>query len=256
MTDRVALVTGGSRGIGRAIVLALVQAGWKVLFSYRKDAAAAEETITQAGGGESARAVQADQSDSLAPARLLDATFDAFGRLDLLVNNAGMAPRQRRDLLDIDENSYDEVMAANLKGAFFLSQTAARHMLSQPSPPGPRRGIIINIGSISAYTSSVNRAEYCLSKAGMGMLTSLFGDRLAGEGILVYELRPGIMRTDMTAAALEKYDRLIGEGLLPIPRWGTPEDVAQAVVMLASGALPYSTGEVINVDGGFHLRRL
>jgi NAD(P)-dependent dehydrogenase (short-subunit alcohol dehydrogenase family) len=155
------------------------------------------------------------------------------------------------------ESSYDEVMATNLKGPFFLTQRIARVMVEQvragEAAQPPR---IINIGSMSAYTSSTNRGEYCLSKAGMGMLTTLFADRLAGDGILVYEVRPGIIATDMTAAAQQMYDRLIDEGLLPIRRWGTPEDVARAVVALAEGALPYSTGEVINVDGGFHLRRL
>jgi len=262
MDDKIALVTGGSRGIGRAIVMALARAGWTVVFSYRSNAAAADEVLAavQAAPPQSACpvvAVQADIARAVDRERLVNAVLDAQGGIDLLVNNAGMAPRQRVDLLEMGESSYDEVMATNLKGPFFLTQRIARVMVEQvragEAAQPPR---IINIGSMSAYTSSTNRGEYCLSKAGMGMLTTLFADRLAGDGILVYEVRPGIIATDMTAAAQQMYDRLIDEGLLPIRRWGTPEDVARAVVALAEGALPYSTGEVINVDGGFHLRRL
>ena len=159
--------------------------------------------------------------------------------------------------LEMSEASYDEVMSTNLKGPFFLAQRVARVMVEQGRSGGAQTPPkIINIGSLSAYTSSPNRGEYCLSKAGMGMMTALLADRLAEDGILVYEVRPGIIATDMTAAVKEKYDRLIADGLLPVKRWGTPDDVARAVAALADGALAYSTGEVINVDGGFHLRRL
>ena len=190
---------------------------------------------------------------------LVNTALENCGGIDLLVNNAGMAPRQRADLLEMGEAIYDEVMATNLKGPFFLTQRVARVMVEQLRTQAGQPATapkIINIGSISAYASSTNRGEYCLSKAGVGMLTALFADRLAEDGILVYEVRPGIIATDMTAAVQEKYDRLIEGGLLPLRRWGQPEDVARAVVALAEGALPYSTGEVINVDGGFHLRRL
>ncbi len=256
MEAKTALVTGGSRGIGRAIVLALAARGWRVLFSYQSNADAAAETSQAAAQLEGATwAVQADVASEPDRKRLLQETLKAFGRLDLLVNNAGMASRSRTDLLEMSEASYDEVMAANLKGAFFLTQQAAQAMLAQAVQPGEMRAII-NIGSLSAYTSSTNRGEYCLSKAGMGMMTALFADRLAGEGILVYEVRPGIIATDMTSVVKSKYDRLIANGLLPLHRWGQPEDVARAVVMLAEGGLPYSTGEIIHVDGGFHLRRL
>lgn len=257
MDIKAALVTGGSRGIGRAIVLALAGSGWQVVFNYQSNAAAAEETRDTAVrlGGRVA-AVQADLALAEDRKRLVAAVVDLCGRVDLLVNNAGMAPRVRGDLLDVSEDSYDEVMATNLKGPFFLTQQVARLMLGQKRAAEGDHPAIINIGSISAYTSSTNRGEYCLSKAGMAMMTSLFADRLAQEGIRVYEIRPGIIETDMTAAAKAKYDRLIAEGLLPLQRWGQPEDVARAVVMLAEGGLPYSTGEVINVDGGFHLRRL
>jgi NAD(P)-dependent dehydrogenase (short-subunit alcohol dehydrogenase family) len=263
--ERVALVTGGSRGIGRAIVLALGAAGWTVVFSYHTNAAAAQE-VTQAleDIGRTAYAVKADTANAEDREWLVNTALENCGGIDLLVNNAGMGPRQRADLLELGEASYDEVMATNLKGPFFLTQRVARVMVEQVRSEAvqPQAGQpaftpkIINIGSLSAYTSSANRGEYCLSKAGMGMLTALFADRLAGDGILVYEVRPGIIATDMTAVVQEKYDHLIEGGLLPLKRWGRPEDVARAVVALASGALPYSTGEVINVDGGFHLKRL
>ncbi len=260
--EKIALVTGGSRGIGRGIVLALAQAGWMVVFSYQSNVAAADEVLTEVQTAVPQAAcpviaVQADIAHAADRERLINAVLDARGGVDLLVNNAGMAPRHRADLLEVGESSYDEVLATNLKGSFFLTQRVARVMVEQVrSGAALHPPCIINIGSISAYTSSVNRGEYCLSKAGLGMLTNLFADRLAGDGILVYEVRPGIIATDMTSAVKEKYDRMIAGGLLPIRRWGTPADVARAVLALAEGALPYSTGEVINVDGGFHLRRL
>jgi 3-oxoacyl-[acyl-carrier protein] reductase len=254
---RTALVTGASRGIGRGIALMLGQNGWRVGVNYRSDAAAAQETVQEVitAGGQ-ALALQADIASGIDRTRLLDTIKTQWGRLDLLVNNAGMAPRQRADLLETTEASYDEVMATNLKGPFFLTQQAARWMMTLKNEGIVKTPMVINIGSISAYTASINRGEYCLSKAGMAMMTALFADRLAREGILVYELRPGIIETDMTAGVHEKYDHLIADGLLPVPRWGAPEDVANAVRLIAEGWLPYSTGEVINIDGGFHLRRL
>jgi 3-oxoacyl-[acyl-carrier protein] reductase len=253
MNEKVALITGAARGIGRAIAVALAKEKWRVVVNYRGNADAAKEALgmVESAGG-SGIAVQADIADAADRARLVAETLEAFGQIDLLVNNAGMAPRQRMDLLETTETSYDEVMAVNLKGPFFLTQLVARRMIELKV----ERAGIINIGSLSAYTSSVNRGEYCLSKAGMGMMTALFADRLAGCGINVYEVRPGVVRTDMTVAVREKYDRLIAEGLTPIARWGEPEDAAAAVVAIARGCLPFSTGEVINVDGGFHLRRL
>jgi 3-oxoacyl-[acyl-carrier protein] reductase len=253
MNEKVALITGAARGIGRAIAVALAKEKWRVAVNYRENADAAKEALgmVESAGG-SGIAVQADIADAADRARLVAETLEAFGQIDLLVNNAGMAPRQRMDLLETTETSYDEVMAVNLKGPFFLTQLVARRMIELKV----ERAGIINIGSLSAYTSSVNRGEYCLSKAGMGMMTALFADRLAGCGINVYEVRPGIIHTDMTGAVREKYDRMIADGLTPIARWGEPEDVARAVAALAQGCLPFSTGEVINVDGGFHLRRL
>jgi NAD(P)-dependent dehydrogenase (short-subunit alcohol dehydrogenase family) len=257
MVNKTALVTGGSRGIGRAIVTALARSGWSVGFCYHTNQAAAQAVLDeiQPAGGQ-ALAIQADLGNPADRQRLLDDVLGQFGRIDLLVNNAGMGARQRVDLLEVAEDSYDEVMLTNLKGPFFLTQAVAREMIALQHKGILDQAKIINIGSLSTYTSSTLRAEYCLSKAGVGMLTSLFADRLAAENILVYEVRPGIIDTDMTAPVHAKYDELIQGGLLPIARWGQPEDVARAVVALAEGCLPYSTGEVINVDGGFHLRRL
>ena len=253
MNERVALITGAARGIGRAIAVALAKEKWRVVVNYRGNADAAKEALrlVESVGGRGI-VVQADIANAADRTRLVAQTLAAFARIDLLVNNAGMAPRERMDLLEMTEASYDEVMTTNLKGPFFLTQLVARRMIELKI--GQAR--IINIGSLSAYTSSVNRGEYCLSKAGMGMMTALFADRLAGCGINVYEVRPGIVRTDMTGAVREKYDHMIAEGLMPIARWGEPEDVARAVVAIAQGCLPFTTGEVINVDGGFHLRRL
>ena len=260
--SRVALVTGAGRGIGRGIALALAEAEWAVVINYRGNAATASETagMVREAGGE-ALVVQADIGSAADRARLVQASLEQFGRIDLLVNNAGMGPRTRMDILETTEESYDEVMNVNLKGPFFLSQLVARTMLEQLET-GPAAGVrpqapqIINIGSISAYTSSPARGEYCISKAGVGMMTLLFADRLAESGINVCEVRPGIVETDMTSAVKEKYDKLIGDGLTPIRRWGQPEDVGKAVAALAEGLFPFSTGAVLDIDGGFHMHRL
>lgn len=258
--DRVAIVTGGGRGIGRGIALALAQAGWAIVVNYRGNAASAEETARQIeAAGSKAHIVQADIAIPADRQRLVDGTLTTFGRIDLLVNNAGMAPRERRDILEATEESYDEVMGVNLKGPYFLTQAVAKAQIAQverENPPADRRPVIINIGSLSAYTASINRGEYCISKAGMGMMTALFADRLAPYGIHVYEVRPGVTATDMTSKVKEHYDQLIAQGLTPLQRWGQPEDIAKAVLALAQGSFPFSTGEIINVDGGFHLRRL
>jgi 3-oxoacyl-[acyl-carrier protein] reductase len=257
MTQKAALVTGAGRGIGRGIALALAEQGWAVAVNYRGNAEAAADTVRDAErAGGRALALQADVAKAGDRERLVAETLAQLGRIDLLVNNAGMAPRQRMDILETSEESYDEVMAVNLKGPFFLTQRVANAMLELLEADVIEAPQIINIGSISTYTSSPNRGEYCLSKAGMGMMTALFADRLAEHGINVYEIRPGIIATDMTRVVQDKYDRLIGEGLTPIQRWGQPDDVGRAVVAIAEGYLPFSTGEVINVDGGFHLRRL
>ncbi len=257
MSSRVALVTGAGRGIGRAISLALAERGWIVVINYRGNAEAASKALrlVQNRGGHGL-VVQADIGNSADRARLVEETLDKLGRIDLLVNNAGITPRQRADILETTEASFDEVMAVNLKGPFFLTQAVARVMIDLLQAGHVEQPMIVNVGSISAYTSSLNRAEYCLSKAGLAMMTALYADRLAEYGIPVYEVRPGIIETDMTRTVREKYDRLIGEGLTPLRRWGQAEDVARAVAALAEGYFPFSTGEIINVDGGFHLRRL
>ena len=255
--NKVALVTGGSRGIGRGIAVALGAQGWTVIVNYRGNAEAAAECVSlvETVGGQ-AQALQADIGQRDDRDHLIEQILTGHGRLDLLVNNAGMAPRQRNDILEMTEDSYDEVMNVNLKGPFFLTQTVARNMIELMKDGVIDGGNIINIGSMSAYVSSTSRAEYCVSKAGMGMMTKLYADRLADEHINVYEIRPGIIATDMTSVVTSKYDKLIAEGLTPIRRWGQPDDVAKICVAIAGGSLPFSTGEVINVDGGIHLQRL
>lgn len=257
MSEQVALVTGAGRGIGRAIAVALAAKHWRVAINYRGNAEAAQETLerVKACGGEG-RLVQADVADASDRSRLVATGVECWGRIDLLVNNAGIGPRQRMDMLEMSEASYDEVMATNLKGPFFLTQLVAKAMLELLQAGRIENPKIINMGSVSSYTSSTNRAEYCISKAGVSIMTALFADRLADAGIQVYEIRPGIIRTDLTSAARDKYDRMIADGLTPIRRWGQPEDVASACVAIAEGYFPFSTGEVINVDGGFHIRRL
>jgi 3-oxoacyl-[acyl-carrier protein] reductase len=240
-----AVVTGGSRGIGRAIALELSRTH-HVVATYRSDEAAAR-SLQEACGAEILRADVGSREDRAA---LLAFCRQRSSRLDLLVNNAGMAPRQRLDLLDATEESFDEVLSTNLKGPYFLTQAAARWMAEH------RTGRIVFITSISSYTASVNRGEYCVSKAGLSMAVQLFADRLAALGIGVFEVRPGIIRTDMTAPVLGKYEEKLAQGLLPQPRLGEPQDVARAVRALADGLLDYSPGQVLNVDGGFHLRRL
>ena len=258
MPNSAALVTGASRGIGRGIALELAGAGWRVAINYAGNAAAAAETLAavRAAGGDGF-AVQGDIALAADRERLVAETVQRFGRIDLLVNNAGIAPQVRADLLEAGEESFDRLIAVNLKGPYFLTQLAARQMLRQDPEREGRRGRIVTISSISAYTASTNRGDYCVAKAGLAMMTKLFADRLAGDGINVYEIRPGIVATDMTGAVKEKYDRLILEqGITPIRRWGRPEDVGKAVRAIAEDRFPFSTGAVFDVDGGFHLRRL
>ncbi len=262
----VALITGASRGIGRGIALALARLGYDLVVNYAGNQTAAKQTAHDClalaqGCGKTIRAeiCQADISQRTDRQKLVEFTKQTFGRLDLLVNNAGVAPNVRADILDANEDSFDRLIAINVKGPYFLTQLAAKWMIEQvthhasriTSPPK-----IITISSISAYTASTNRGDYCVSKAALSMLTPLFASRLAEQGINVFEIRPGVIATDMTGPVKDKYDKLIAEGLTPIPRWGTPEDIGRAVAAIASDAFPFSTGEVINVDGGFHLRRL
>jgi NAD(P)-dependent dehydrogenase (short-subunit alcohol dehydrogenase family) len=262
----VALITGASRGIGRGIALELAKAGHDLLINYASRAAAAEQTKSdclaaaiRCGRTIRVEPFQADVSRTGDRQALVDFARSAFGRLDLLVNNAGVAPEQRADILDATEESFDRLLGINVRGPYFLTQLVARWMIEQVKSGGAEtafRPRIVTISSISAYTASTNRGDYCIAKAALSMLTPLFATRLAEFGIQVFEIRPGIIATDMTGPVREKYNRLIAEGLTPLPRWGTPEDVGLAVAAIAQGALPFSTGEVINVDGGFHIRRL
>lgn len=243
---KTAIVTGAASGIGLAIAQKLAGEGFAVYGMSRRAEGPAFPGFHYISGDVSSREDRA---------RLVEAALEHTGRINVLVNSAGVAPKVRADLLDMSEESYDYCMNINTKGTMFLTQLVARHMRENPVTDGVR-GYICNVSSISAYTSSVNRGEYCISKAGLSMVTALFADRLAEYGIPVNEVRPGIIATDMTAKVQEKYDALIGGGLLPIARWGQPEDIANAVWTLCSGALPYVTGQCVNVDGGFHLRRL
>jgi len=257
MNRRCALVTGASRGIGAAIAVRLAEDGLDVAVNYVKSREAAERVVEGcATAGVKAMAIQADLSEDRSRIALLEMVRETFGRLDVLVNNAGVAPSHRADILEAEPAEFDRLVAVNLRAPFFLTRDAARWMLEQQTAHPERRFHIVNVTSISAYTSSPERAGYCVSKAGLSMATRLYADRLAARNVSVYEVRPGIIFTDMTRGVADKYDGLIREGLLPIPRWGQPEDVAAAVGALASDALPYSTGDVVNVDGGFHLRRL
>jgi 3-oxoacyl-[acyl-carrier protein] reductase len=253
----VAIVTGGSRGIGRAVSLELARLGYAVAVNYAQRAEAANDVvneIVQSGG--QACAVRGDVGSSSDRAALVEQSIRQWGRLDVLVNNAGITSPGRRDLLEATEESWDQVFATNLKGPFFLSQLVANAMIGQINAKTIVQGKIINISSISAYAVSSNRADYCLAKSAMQMMTWLFADRLAEEKILVYEVCPGVIETDMTGPVKEKYDRSIAEGMAPMRRWGQPQDVARAVGALVSDCFPFSTGERINVDGGFHIRRL
>lgn len=253
----VALITGASRGIGRAIARELASAGHDIVvnFASNREAAAGTAREVEAAGGRALLA-PADVASAADREALLEATREEFGRVDILVNNAALSSLRRDDLLDASEESYDRVLDVNLKGPFFLTQAVARWMVELRGIHPDRRLAIVNISSLSEYAPSVNRGDYCLAKAGMGMLTRLFAMRLAEHRICVNEIRPGIIATDMTSGVKEKYDRLIADGLTPIRRWGQPEDVARAVRAFATGAFDFTTGSAIDVDGGFHVKSL
>lgn len=258
VTDRIAIVTGGSRGIGRGIVGELAALGYSVVVNYRSEGEAAEAACREAEnrGARRAVAIRADVSNLDAGRGLVEQTLDEFGRIDLLVNNAGVAPQVRLDLLETTTESWDRVLGINLRGPFFLTQAAAATMIQLRRTGIVSEPQIIFVTSISSTFASENRGEYCVSKAGLSMVAQLFASRLADEGIRVNEVRPGIIATDMTGAVRDVYDRRIAAGLVPIRRWGTPLDVGRAVAALAADSFPYTTGEVFHVDGGLHLRRL
>lgn len=251
---RAALVTGGSAGIGKAVALGLAGEDFSVIISGRRpeeEVAGLLAALNEQTGRDDARYVRGDLADEATRKKLVRLVGEEYGSLAVLVNNAGVATRGRKDMLELTEEDMLWLLKINLIAPFLLSSA-----LAQILGGGKEPGYIINVSSISAYTASVNRADYCISKAGLSMMTRLFADRLAGGNVRVFEVRPGIIRTDMTEAVTEKYDRLIENGLLPIERWGEPEDVARAVLGIVLGYHPYSTGSVVDIDGGFHIRRL
>lgn len=258
----VVLVTGGSRGLGRGIALKLSTEGYSVAVNFAGNAAAAQKTVedchqNKIKAAQKFVALQADIGQRQDRKNLIKNVLQQFGRLDALVNNAGIAPRVRADILDAGEASFEEIIRINLQGPYFLTQQVARYWLEESPEPFLKAGFtIVFVSSVSAEAASTNRGEYCISKAGLSMASRLWATRLAGHNIHVFELRPGIMRTDMTAAVKEKYDRLIADGLVPMPRWGTAEDVALATAALLAGSFPFSAGSIIEVDGGFHIKRL
>ncbi len=262
MAKGTVLVTGASRGIGRGIALELAAHGYDIAAA----ATQADPSNTAKGLYEVKARVEAlgqrclpvvgNLANRADHAPMIRSVLEAFGAIDILVNNAGVAPEQRLDVLETTEASYDRVMGINLRGPFFFTQAVARHMVERVASGAACRPRIVFITSISANTASPNRAEYCISKAGLSMAAQNFAVRLAGSGIAVYEIRPGIIATDMTSAVKEKYDALIAAGLLLQPRWGTPEDIGKAVAGIAEGYLDYATGAVIEVGGGFGVQRL
>jgi 3-oxoacyl-[acyl-carrier protein] reductase len=254
---KTALITGGSRGIGLGIAQFLAQEGYSLAINGVRDETAIQDVLEDLRAyGTKVIYCQGDISQSTARGRIMEQTMEQFGQLNILVNNAGIPPKERKDILEGTEESFDHVLKTNLYSAYFLTQSAANWMINQKKADPGFNACIVNIGSISATVASTNRGEYCVAKAGMAMVTHLFAVRLAEQGIPVFEVRPGITQTDMTAAVKDKYDKLIGEGLVPQRRWGYPADVGKAVAALARGDFPYSTGEVIMVDGGFTLKQL
>jgi 3-oxoacyl-[acyl-carrier protein] reductase len=252
----VALVTGGGRGIGLGISRALVAEEYDLAFCGVRAKELVKEAIEALeGSGRQILYCRCDVSKAPERKQMLEELRERFGRLDVLINNAGVAPRQRDDILEATEENYDQVMDVNLRGPYFLTQAVANWMIEQRSDREGFSGSIINVNSISSTVASVNRGEYCLSKAGLGMATQLWAVRMAEYGIPVFEVRPGLTATDMTAGAREKYDKLIDEGLLLIPRWGTPEDIGKTVAALVRGDLPYATGQSIALDGGLTVPR-
>jgi 3-oxoacyl-[acyl-carrier protein] reductase len=253
----VALVTGGTRGIGLGIARELARAGWDLLLSGLRPAAEVSAAIEELQAlGSRTGYVVADVSQSAARAVLVDEVRSRHGAVNALVNNAGRGPRIRADLLDGTEESFEEVLRTNLQGPYFLTQAIARDMLERTHADAAFRAAIVFVTSVSAEMASVNRGEYCVSKAGLGMTARLFAARLASSGIPVYDVRPGIIATDMTAGVRETYDRRIAEGLVPEGRWGQPDDVGRAVAALLGGRVPYATGTIIHVDGGLSMPRL
>ena len=255
--NRVALITGGTRGIGLGIAKVLAADGYYLALNGVRDEAKVKPVLEELESlGVEILYVKGDIGETDDREAILDGVQQYFGRLDILVNNAGVAPTSRADILEADESSFNELMRVNCCGPFFLTQAAARWMIEQKEKDAAYAGVIIFVTSISAVVASVNRGDYCMSKAALSMASRLWAIRLANHGIPVYELRPGIIETDMTAGVKEKYNRLIAEGLTLEPRWGSPEDIGRAVAVLGRGDLPYATGQVIVQDGGLTVSRL
>lgn len=256
--ERVAIVTGGSRGIGRGIVRELAKLGWSLGVNYRSRPDEADRACEEARrlGAPRAVPIGADVADLHQCATMLERIATCFDTLDLWVNNAGVAPETRSDLLALTPESWDRVLGINLRGPFFLTQRVARRMIEQVEARSGAAPQIVFVTSVSSTFASTQRGEYCVSKAGASMVVRLFADRLAPHGVRVYEVRPGIIATEMTASVHEVYERKIQDGISPLRRWGAPEDVGRAVVAIAEGAFPFSTGEVLHVDGGLNLPRL
>lgn len=252
-----AFVTGGSRGIGFGIAQSLAADGWRLAINgMRAESDVQEPLATLRKSSPEVIYVRGDVSSAADRAACLDQIRSAFGQLNLLVNNAGIAPRVRADVLEATEQSFDEMINVNLKGPYFLTQAVANWMVEQRRADAAFDGCIVNISSISAEVASINRGDYCLARAGTSMATKLWAVRLAEFGIRVYEIRPGVIATDMTSGVKEKYDHMIAEGLTLEPRWGKPEDIGRAVAALARGEFPYATGQVVNIDGGMMIGRL
>ncbi|MBE5792421.1 MAG: 3-ketoacyl-ACP reductase [Clostridiales bacterium] len=249
--SKIAIVTGGGRGIGFGVSKALAKAGFIVCLMGSSDEERYFDALTELRSfGNDVFYFKGSIDNGSDRKAFTDAVVQKYKRIDLLVNNAGVAPKVRLDILETTEESFDHVIGINLKGTMFLTQLCANQMISQNEADG-KKGTIINISSFSSTVSSPNRAEYCISKAGISMLTKLYADRLAPENIFVYEIQPGIIRTDMTSKVTEKYDRLLMGSEFPIHRWGTPEDIANAVMVFAEGKITYTTGQVLHIDGGY-----
>ncbi|MBU2510202.1 3-ketoacyl-ACP reductase [bacterium] len=250
-----AVITGSTAGIGKAIAISLAKEGFRILLNGRRPKEEVKELLNNledvSGGIKQHLYVQGDISSKETKQGIVDLVSQELGGLKVLVNNAGVATKDRKDMLDLNEEEMIELLKINLIAPFMLSQALTPFLIKEK-----QQSHLINISSISAYTASINRADYCISKAGLSMMTQLFAQRLAESNVRVFEIRPGIIETDMTAEVKDKYTELIDKGLLPIRRWGQPEDIACAVLGIVKGYYPYSTGEVINVDGGFHLRSL
>jgi NAD(P)-dependent dehydrogenase (short-subunit alcohol dehydrogenase family) len=257
MPQPVALITGGARGIGLGIARCLARDGLRMALNGVRDESAVQSVLDELrASGVDVLYCRGDVSVDADRRRIMDQVRSRFGRLDVLVNNAGITSPGRKDILDADEEGFDRVVGVNLKGPFFLTQLAARWMIEQRHADPAFRGAIINVSSVSAEILSVNRGDYCLTKAATGMATKLWAARLAEFGVEVYEVQPGVIRSDMTAGVTEKYDRLIAAGLTLQRRWGEPEDVGRAVAMLVRGDLPYATGQILKIDGGMTIRQM